>query len=88
MPMRALTWYGFVLCLLTSLVACGTSKEAVTSAAPAPVAKECGQRSSCIFKGSYESGERKFAEEEARRLNKAQTLRLTKSVRTVKVVSR
>ncbi|ETF00399.1 hypothetical protein W822_21800 [Advenella kashmirensis W13003] len=88
MPMRALTRYGFVLFLLTSAVGCGTSREEATSTASAPITKECSKRSSCIFKGSYESGERKFAEEEARRLNKAQTLRLTKSVRTVKVVSR
>lgn len=88
MPMRALTRHGFVLFLLTSVVGCGTSKEAAKPDAPAPIANECSTRSSCIFKGSYESGERKFAEEEARRLNNAQTLRLTKNERVVHVVSR
>jgi len=88
MPLRALARYGFVLFLLTSVVGCGTSKEAAKSDASTPIANECSPRSSCIFKGSYESGERKFAEEEARRLNKAQTLRLTKNERLVKMVSR
>lgn len=88
MPMHALTRYGFMLFLLTSVVGCGTSKDAAKLDASTPIANECSPRSSCIFKGSYESGERKFAEEEARRLNKAQTLRLTKSVRMVQVVSR
>ena len=88
MPMRALTRYGFVLFLLTSVVGCGTSKEAAKSDAPAPIANECSTPKSCIFIGSYESGERKFAEEEAKRLNKAQTLRLTKNERVVHVVSR
>ena len=88
MSMRALTRYGFVLFLLASAAGCGTSKDAAKSDASTPIANECSPRSSCIFKGSYESGERKFAEEEARRLNKAQTLRLTKSVRMAQVVSR
>lgn len=32
--------------------------------------------SSCIYKGSYEPGEATYAEQEARRLNQAQLLRL------------
>jgi len=34
---------------------------------------------SCIYKGSYEPGERAYAEDEARRLNQAQLIRLRRS---------
>lgn len=38
---------------------------------------ECAwNRSSCIYEGSYEAGERDYAEQEARRLNQAQSARL------------
>ncbi|VFR81950.1 hypothetical protein ISE1_3223 [plant metagenome] len=36
-------------------------------------------RSSCMYEGSYEKGEREYAEEEARRLNQAEQGRLRRS---------
>ena len=33
-------------------------------------------RSSCLYEGSYESGERAYAEDQAKRLNRAQAERL------------
>lgn len=36
-------------------------------------------RSRCIYEGSYESGERDYAEEQARRLNQAQLERLKRT---------
>lgn len=35
-------------------------------------------RSSCIYEGSYETGERDYAEEEAKRLNRASLQRLNR----------
>lgn len=38
---------------------------------------ECrGNRRACIYEGSYEPGERGYAEEEAKRLNRAQAARI------------
>lgn len=37
---------------------------------------ECASRSKCIYKGAYESGERDYAEAEAKRLNLAELERL------------
>ncbi|MFD4839885.1 hypothetical protein ACFWP0_20445 [Achromobacter sp. NPDC058515] len=36
-------------------------------------------RSSCLYEGAYESGEEDYAEEEAKRLNKASSDRLRRS---------
>lgn len=36
-------------------------------------------RSNCMYEGSYEKGEREYAEEEARRLNRAEQGRLRRS---------
>lgn len=35
-----------------------------------------GNRRACIYEGSYEPGERDYAEEEAKRLNRAQAARI------------
>ncbi|HUH87761.1 MAG TPA: hypothetical protein VL003_06875 [Pusillimonas sp.] len=37
-------------------------------------------RSSCIYEGSYEQGERAYAEDAARRLNQAQSARLRRGL--------
>ncbi len=37
-------------------------------------------RSSCIYEGAYEPGERDYAEQEAKRLNRAQSQRLRRSL--------
>ena len=43
---------------------------------------ECrGKRSSCMYEGAYEHGERDYAIEEAARLNKAELKRLRRSSR-------
>jgi len=40
---------------------------------------ECAKRSKCIYKGAYESGERNYAEAEAKRLNMAELERLRRA---------
>lgn len=40
---------------------------------------ECASRSKCIYKGAYESGERNYAEAEAKRLNMAELERLRRA---------
>ncbi|CAM3954120.1 hypothetical protein BOBR111200_18270 [Bordetella bronchialis] len=47
------------------------------TAQAAPAGDQCkGIRSRCIFEGSYEAGERNYAEQEAKRLNIAELQRL------------
>ncbi|MGS1105788.1 hypothetical protein ACVCNH_06045 [Achromobacter anxifer] len=40
---------------------------------------ECASRGKCIYKGAYESGERNYAEAEAKRLNMAELERLRRA---------
>ncbi|WP_454693618.1 hypothetical protein [Achromobacter aegrifaciens] len=40
---------------------------------------ECARRSKCIYKGAYGSGERNYAEAEAKRLNIAELERLRRA---------
>lgn len=40
---------------------------------------ECASRGKCIYKGAYESGERNYAESEAKRLNIAELERLRRA---------
>jgi hypothetical protein len=70
-----------------SLTATGKDK-AVSNATPAPaktaaavsVANECKPNpGKCMYNGSYEPGERQFAEDEAKKLNAAETARLKKA---------
>ena len=66
----------------TLLAACSVFSD---SDEPASVAvtersNECRwNRQSCIYEGRYESDERDYAEEEARRLNQAQAARLRRA---------
>ncbi len=67
-----------VLSLAVFIVGCGGG------ANKPPVAAERNNdckwyRSSCLYEGAYEPGERDYAEREAKRLNLAQTIRLTRS---------
>jgi hypothetical protein len=67
-----------VLSLAVFIAGCGGSanKDPVASAS----SNDCKwYRSSCLYEGSYEPGERDYAEREAKRLNLAQTIRLTRS---------
>lgn len=53
-----------------------TDRSAVSNASPVRTDDCRWNRSSCIYEGSYEAGERDYAEEEARRLNQATIQRL------------
>ncbi len=81
MPMQALSRYLVALFLVALLSGCaGSDKSAKKTTVPLAIANECGIiRSSCIYEGDYESGERDYAEQEARRLNNAQSIRLVHS---------
>jgi len=60
---------GIVLCLVAVIAGCSSSVSRTTSR----LFNECTwNRDSCLYEGSYESDEEEYAEEEARRLNKAQ----------------
>lgn len=65
----------FVIALLAG---CGSSNPGGSGSSAALVrSEEClRNRSQCIYEGSYEKGERAYAEEQARRLNRAQSARL------------
>jgi hypothetical protein len=43
------------------------------------MASECRTQASCNYNGQYEPGERGYAEQEAKRLNNAETQRLQRS---------
>lgn len=67
-----------VFSLAVVLVGCGGGANKKTFAAgPSDDCK--WHRSSCLYEGAYEPGERDYAEQEAKRLNLAQTIRLTRS---------
>ncbi len=80
--MQMLSRYGVVLLLVMLVSGCsvlglGDSEPGTPSAMRY---NECQwNRSSCMYEGKYEPGERKFAEEEARRLNQASLDRLRRS---------
>lgn len=81
MPIRVLCRYGAVL-LLAAVVAGCSSKRPETAAQTGDArvvgaSTQCQfNRSSCIYKGRYEPGERQYAEDEAKRLNQASIERL------------
>ena len=67
-----------VLSLAVFIAGCGggANKKPVA----AELRNDCTwHRSSCLYEGSYEPDERDYAEREAKRLNLAQTIRLTHS---------
>lgn len=79
MTIQTLSRYGFALFLVALVSGCslwgGDDASTETSYAERP--SECRwSRSSCMYNGKYESGERDYAEEEAARLNKASLARL------------
>ncbi|TSH96668.1 hypothetical protein FOZ76_08825 [Verticiella sediminum] len=64
---------GGVLLLAALLSACSTSRGPDRG-------NDCSaSRNSCMYEGSYEPGEREYAEREASRLNKAAARRLRRS---------
>ncbi|SSW65090.1 hypothetical protein [Achromobacter agilis] len=83
MSIQFLGRFGAALCLAALVSACsstspGKPERQVSSASR--VSAECKpNRSKCLYEGAYESGERDYAEDEAKRLNLAEVERLRRS---------
>jgi hypothetical protein len=71
-----------ILCALAALVSgCSSHRSSsLSSGAPFAVDPRCRVGSSCLYNGSYEPGERDYAEQEAKRLNEAEYARLVKAM--------
>lgn len=70
MSIHTLSRCGVVLCLVALTAGCSTLSSRTTSR----LFNSCTwDREECLYEGSYEPGEEEYAEEEAGRLNKAQT---------------
>ncbi len=85
MLIRLLSRHGVALLFAALISACsstpttptGSSETAKVAASERVVSDNCKiLRSRCIFEGSYDAGERNYAELEAKRLNKAELDRL------------
>lgn len=79
MRIQAVTRYTVSILVIGLLSACSSSgpgRAGVSSGAGWRSSDCYGNRSSCMYEGRYESGERSYAEEEARRLNRAALQRL------------
>lgn len=67
----------FVIAVVVSGCAGGGSGTMAYGSMPAKTSAECRLRPSlCLYEGAYEAGEREYAEQEARRLNRAASARL------------
>ena len=72
MSMKLFGRCGIALILAVFISGCGSSPRERSGGDD-----ECHwRRSSCLYEGAYETGERDYAEQEARRLNQAQALRM------------
>ncbi|HTK03018.1 MAG TPA: hypothetical protein VL522_25575 [Bordetella sp.] len=95
MSIRVLTRRVLMLLLVAFICGCSSTKtspdasgskstSAQTGSAKtgsAPTADNCASnRKKCLYKGSYDPGEREYAEEEAKRLNLAEYERLRRSM--------
>ncbi|MEN4918162.1 hypothetical protein ABE485_05780 [Achromobacter spanius] len=74
---------GAALILVALAAGCSSSKpspsakSSMSNATPARASSECkSNRSKCLHEGSYDVGERAYAEDEAKRLNLAESERL------------
>ncbi|KOF54387.1 MULTISPECIES: hypothetical protein [unclassified Achromobacter] len=79
MSMQTLSRCGVALFLAALVSGCSFfgSGDSDRERTAARVSDECrGNRSRCLYEGSYEPGERDYAEEEAKRLNRAESARL------------
>lgn len=79
MRIHTLGRYSATLFLVGLLSACSSSDSARSGAVGGAAwrSSDCfGNRNSCLYEGRYESDERSYAEEEARRLNRAALQRL------------
>ncbi len=80
MSMQFLSRSGIALFIVTVVTGC-SSIEPDSSDFATAVDPECRRnRQACLYEGSYESGERRYAEEQARRLNQAQSARLRRGI--------
>lgn len=72
MSIKLLGRCSIAMILVVFIAGCGSSHNERSGAGD-----ECSwSRSSCLYEGAYETGERDYAEQEARRLNEAQSLRM------------
>lgn len=83
MSIQALSRYGVVFLLAALAAGCSSTNPGASSdegdARVVSTSLECRwNRSSCIYEGRYEPGERDYAEDEARRLNQASMDRLSR----------
>jgi hypothetical protein len=83
MSIRIFSRCGAALFFVALVAGCSSSKPTVeekasmSNATPARAASECsGNRRKCLHEGSYDVGERSYAEDEAKRLNLAESQRL------------
>jgi len=80
MSIQLLSRCAVVLLVGTVAVGCSSSSAPTSSSASRALTvydDTCkGNRRACIYEGSYEPGERDYAEEEAKRLNRAQAARI------------
>lgn len=76
--MKTLSRCGSVLLLIVFLSACSSfDRETASASSVSERQDDCAwNRSSCLYEGRYDVGERDYAEEEAKRLNRAQLNRL------------
>ena len=73
MSIQTLNRCGIALCLTVIVSGCSTP-------GGSPRSTECVvNRSACMHEGSYEEGEEAFAEEEAKRLNRASSRKMRRS---------
>lgn len=89
MSIQSLGRFGAVLFVAALVAGCSSTSspgksESQTSGgsggSASRVSAECkANRSKCLYKGAYESGERDYAEAEARRLNLAEVERLRRA---------
>ncbi|MFT0850348.1 hypothetical protein VRY85_06150 [Achromobacter sp. F4_2707] len=81
MSIQTVCRLGLALCVAAVVAGCSSTNPGVAEhsgdARVVTTSLECRwNRSACIYEGRYESGERAYAEDEARRLNQASLDRL------------
>jgi len=80
MSIRTIGRYSLILGLATLLSACSILGFGGSEDGTAKTSNACKwNRSSCMYEGRYEPGEKAYAEEEARRLNQASAAKLRRN---------
>jgi len=81
MAMQTFVRCGAALLLVVFVSACSSTPSRVSSRGY-DRSSECRlSRSSCLYEGAYEPGERDYAEQEAKRLNQAESVRVSRGFR-------